>query len=142
MANQITGKILGISPIQEIASKDGSKTFKKREILIDATRFDPYTGERGIENTPILEFSGDKCSELDAYQKGQVVTISFDLQGNKYQDKDGQTKYFTRVRAYKIEARQAAAQPVQQPVQQPAPQFQPTPPPPQQFPPDNGGLPW
>lgn len=76
MANQITGKILYIYPTQQIPSKDGSRTILKRGIVVDCTRFDPYTGERGFENTPMLEFIGDRCAELDKFQVGQVVTIS------------------------------------------------------------------
>lgn len=130
MANQLTGKILYIYPTQQIPSKDGTKTIVKRSIVIDCTRFDPYTGERGFENTPMLEFIGDRCAELDRYQVGQVVTISFDVQGTRYRNKDGVEQIFTRVQPYRIEPRQAynhpaqqAAQPqqaAQRPVQQPS----------------------
>jgi len=126
MANQLTGKILFIYPTQQITSKDGSKTIMKRSIVIDCTRFDPYSGERGTENTPLLEFTGDRCAELDKYDVGQVVTISFDVQGTRYKDKQGVEQIFTRVRPYRIEPRQTQRQssPIQQlaPVQQPAPQ--------------------
>jgi len=122
MANQITGKILYIYPTQQITSKDGSKTIEKRSLVIDCTRFDPYTGERGIENTPLLEFTNDRCAELDKFQVGQVVTISFDVQGARYKDTKGVEQIFTRVRPYRIEQRQTQRQPshIQQatPVQQ------------------------
>lgn len=116
MAYQIRGKIIQISPTQQIPSKDGTKTYLKREVVIDATRFDPYTGQRSFENTPLLEFSGDKCSELDHYQIGQIVCISFDIQGTQYKDRDNNIKFFTKVRAYKIEEVQVkqSAQPTQQ----------------------------
>jgi single-strand DNA-binding protein len=107
MTNQITGKIEMIGAVQAIQSKDGSKTFNKREIVLDATRFDPYTGERGYDNYPSFEFGGDKCAELDNFKIGQVVTVSFDVFGMKYQDKTtGEIKYFSKVRGYRIEARQ------------------------------------
>ncbi len=130
MANQITGKILYIYPTQQIASKDGSKTLLKRNVVVDCTRFDPYTGERGVENTPMMEFTGDRCAELDKFQVGQIVTISFDIQGTRYRDKQGVEQIFTRIRAYRIEQRQTqqhaapAQQPAPQPVQQPAYQQQ------------------
>lgn len=132
MANQLTGKILYIYPSQQIASKDGSKTIVKRGIVIDCTRFDPYTGERGFENTPMLEFIGDRCAELDKYQAGQVVTISFDVQGTRYRNKDNVEQIFTRVQPYRIEPRQTghSSAPVQQPTPQPTYQQQP-----QNFPP-------
>ena len=112
MANQITGKILYIYPTQQIQGKE--KLISKRSIVLDCTRFDPYTGERGIENTPQLEFIGERCAELDKYQIGQIVTVSFDVQGSRYRNKDGVEQIFTRVQPYKIEAR-----PVKN--QQPAP---------------------
>ena len=131
MANTLTGKILAIGQTQSIPSKDGSKTFVKREIVIDMTRFDPYTGERGFENTPSLEFFGDTCNELNNYRVGQIVTISFDVQGSKYTDRDNQTKIFTRLRPYKIEAKQVSHQPAQQMPQYPPQQPMQSPFPPQ-----------
>lgn len=149
MANQLTGKILYIYPAQQIPSKDGSKTIVKRGIVIDCTRFDPYTGERGFENTPMLEFIGDRCAELDKYQVGQIVTISFDVQGMRYKNKDGVEQIFTRVQPYRIELRQTQqpSAPVQQPIPQPVsqPASQPTYQQSQNFPPpqgNNDGLPF
>lgn len=121
MANTLTGKILYIYPTQQIPSKDGSKTILKRGIVIDCTRFDPYTGEKSsFENTPMLEFIGDRCTDLDKYQAGQVVTISFDVQGTRYRNKDDVEQIFTRIQPYRIEPRRA--QQSSAPVQQPTPQ--------------------
>lgn len=106
MALTITGKIKSIGSIQSIPSKNGGSPFEKRELVLDTTRFDPYTGERSeYENYPALEFSGEKCKDLDGYQVGQVVTVSFELQGSFYKGQDGMEKNITRPRAYKIEAR-------------------------------------
>lgn len=53
---------------------------------------------------------------------GDVVAVSFDLQGTKY-EKDGQTRFFTSIRGYKVEPKQvyqpAQPQTLQPPVQQP-----------------------
>lgn len=118
MANQITGKILYIYPTQQIMTKDG-KPFQRRSLVLDITRFDPYTGERGFENTPMLDFAGDQCQELDKFTIGQVVTVSFDVQGSRYRNADGKEQIFTRIRPYRIELRRLKAeQQVQQPVQQ------------------------
>ena len=104
MANIMTGKIYKIMPTETIVSKkDSTKSFQKRTIVLDCTRFDQYTGERGFDNYPSFEFSGDKCAELDNYQVGQIVTITFDLQGNKYTDSNGKEKYYTSIRGFKIE---------------------------------------
>ena len=96
---------------------------KKREIYIDCTRYDPYTGERSqYENKPLLEFVSDKTLEkvnpvLDSIQKDDIVTISFDLQGRQWKGKDGKTQYTTGIRCYDIAVTRRAGQAVAQPVQ-------------------------
>lgn len=138
MALQVTGKVYSVGQTVSIPAKNG-QPFLKRELVLDITRFDPYTGERSqYENFPMFEFSGDKCKELDGLKTGQVVTVSFELQGSFFKGQDGQDKNFTRVRAYKVEVRQPQAQPqqpqqplqVQQVQQAQQPQYQQTPPPP------------
>ena len=109
MALTITGKVHSVGNTQSIASKNGGHPFLKREIVLDATRFDPYTGERDkFENFPQFEFSGEKCSELDKCKVGDVVTISFTLQGSFYKGQDGIERNFTRVRGYEIELKQTS----------------------------------
>ena len=122
MANQIIGRVFYIGDTNSIKSKDGSKTYYKRELVLDATRFDGLTGQRGYDNFPSIEFNGDNCHLLDQLKMGDVVTVSFDLQGTKY-EKDGQTRFFTSIRGYKVEPKQvyqpAHPQIPQPPVQQP-----------------------
>lgn len=78
MANKITGRILEIGQTVQIPSKNGGTSFTKREFLLDATTYDPYTGERSeYENILPLEFSGDKCAELDRHKIDDAVTVSF-----------------------------------------------------------------
>ncbi|MCM1029751.1 MAG: DUF3127 domain-containing protein [Pseudoflavonifractor sp.] len=121
MANQITGRVKEVRPTQTLTSKSG-KAFTKREIILDCTRYDAFTGERGYENTPILTFTGDRCALLDGYQPGEIVTVDFDLQGQEYTRQDGNRGVMNDVRGFRI-ARRQAAQP--QPAAQPAPQQQP-----------------
>lgn len=136
MANQITGKIIEIGQTVQIPSKNGASSFTKREFILDATTYDPYTGERSeYENILPLEFSGDKCADLDRFSQGDVVTVSFVLQGRSWTNQDGELKRMASIRCYKIEARGTATQSpqsalVQQPAQQPNYQQQP-----QNFPP-------
>lgn len=148
MALQITGRIRSIGSTQSIPSKNGGTTLEKRELILDTTRFDPYTGERSkYENYPSLEFTGEKCKDLDGYQVGQVVTVTFELQGNFFMGQDGTEKNITRARAFKVEARAVqhtaqpqAPQPMAQPMAQPqqAPQWRPEDVPP----PTQSNLPW
>lgn len=108
MANQITGSIQSIGPTLTIASKDNSRTFLRRELILDASRYDQYTGEK-MENVISIEFGGNKCSLLDSYAPGQLVTISFTLSGRNYIKPDGTQGNFTRVQGYAIEERRVQA---------------------------------
>ena len=99
MANQITGRIIEIGQIVQIPSKTGGNSFTKREFILDATTYDPYTGERSeYENVIPLEFSGDKCAELDRFNQGDVVTVSFVLQGRSWSTQDGELKRMVSIR--------------------------------------------
>lgn len=116
MPNQETGKLIEISQTQQIPSKNGGNPFTKREFLLDASRFNTLTGER-VENILPLELSGDRCQDLDKFRPGDMVTVSFTLQGRQWTNQEGTLKRMTAVRCYRIEPyvdRQ------QQPAQQPA----------------------
>lgn len=116
MANTIIGQIASIGPTQSLMAKNGN-AFQKRDLIINVRRFDPNTGEpvTDWENTPKLSFIGDKCSDLDRFQVGQMVIISFDLQGRKYTNANNETDIITEARPYKIEAYgQRASQPAPQ----------------------------
>lgn len=102
MANQITGRIIEIGQTVQIPSKNGGSSFTKREFILDATTYDPYTGERSeYENVIPLEFSGDKCAELDCFNQGDVVTVSFVLQGRSWTNQDGELKRMASIRCSK-----------------------------------------
>lgn len=105
---EIKGRVHKIGNVEVIMTASGSE-FKKRELVLDASRFDPLTGEKMFDNFPSFEFVQDKVALLDDLKPLQVVTVSFDLQGREY-TKNGQTKYITTVRGYKIEARPVAQQ--------------------------------
>lgn len=133
--NTKSGVVLAVGHPQQIASKSG-KTFTKRTLYLDCTTFDPYTGQRSqYENKLLFEFLESKTALLDNIKPGQVVTVSFDLQGSEITGQDGQVKHFIHVRPFGIEVRQVQQPQAPQPfAPQPAPQYQ-QPVPAQQFPP-------
>lgn len=118
MANQVSGRVIAVSKLQTIASSDPQRPpMQKRELFLDCTRYDPYTGERSqYENKPLLEFAGEKVLEkvspvLDALQKDDVVTVSFELQGRSYKDKNtGKMRVMTGIRCFDIEVRRKAGE--------------------------------
>lgn len=117
-ANTKTGVVLTVGQPQQIQSKSG-KTYTKRALFIDATTFDPYTGQRSqFENRLLFEFMEKRASVLDNVHVGDVVTVSFDIQGSEYKDQTGQTRYSINVRPYDVEVR-----PKQQYAPQPQPQL-------------------
>lgn len=100
MANQISGKVLVIDDVISIPTRSGN-TFTKRQIVLDASHYNPMTGQK-YENYPAFDFVGNRVNELDNFKVGDLVTISFALNGRPF-DKDGKTTYFTSVNGYKIE---------------------------------------
>lgn len=119
MSNQITGRLVWVGQTFQIPSKTGCAPFLKREFLLDAITYDPYTGQRNeYENILPLEVSGDKCTELDQFKIGDVITVSFALQGRSWTNQDGELKRMASIRCYKLEVRRTTGQPVAQPVQQ------------------------
>lgn len=117
MANQVNGMVIAVSQVKTVASSDPSKApLQKREIFIDCTRHDTYTGERSqYENKQVHEFTGKALEKCDAVlktlQKGDVVSIFFDIQGIENTDKaTGKKKYFNAIRCYDCKILRRAGQ--------------------------------
>ena len=120
MANTMTGRVLLIGNVEEIPSKSGGEPFKKRVVVLNCTHSnygDVY------ENYPSFEFSGKHVEDLAAFAVGEIVTISFALQGTKYQKSaNDPVKYFNTISGYKIEKYQRGSQTLQQAPPPPQPQ--------------------
>lgn len=140
MAFVLIGRIIAVDQQQTIASKtDATKTFQRRQVYLDCSRYDSITGEQLQENRPLLEFGGkglDQLNELvkQGLKKGDLVSIEFAVQGNTYKDAQGNTKNFTGIRPYSIEryvprsqqqTQQSAQTPQLAPAPAPAPALQP-----------------
>lgn len=109
-ANTKSGIVLEVGQPQQITSKSG-KTFTKRALYLDCTPHDYLTGERSqYDNKILFEFMESKASLLDNIRPGQVVTVSFDLQGTEFTGQDGQVRRFVHVRPFGIEVRPAQGQ--------------------------------
>ena len=127
MANTMTGRVLLIGNVEEIPSKSGGEPFKKRVVVLNCTHSN--FGEV-YENYPSFEFSGKHVDDPADFAVGEIVTISFALQGTKYQKSaNDPVKYFNTISGYKIEKYQGGGQtqqqappPQPQGAQSPAPQ--------------------
>lgn len=127
MANTMTGRVLLIGNVEEIPSKSGGEPFKKRVVVLNCTHSD---FGQVYENYPSFEFSGKHVDDPAGFAVGEIVTISFALQGTKYQKSaNDPVKYFNTISGYKIEKYQRGGQTQQQ---APPPQQQGAQPPAQQ----------
>lgn len=135
MPNTITGRIFKVGQTVNVSRE---KEFLKRELVLDCSRYDEYTGEKR-ENYVTFSFTQKRCEELNGYMPGELVEVSFVLNGRKY-EKDGQTRYITDIVGYKVERKEsrqnisapqavapASVAPQVPPQPQYAPQYQPQP---------------
>jgi single-strand DNA-binding protein len=94
MAFEITGKIIDISPVNQVSDK-----FKKREFVIEKKE----TGGAAVFIDYIkFQLIQDKCELINESYLNEDVKIWFNLKGNKW-ERDGKINYFTNLDAWKIE---------------------------------------
>jgi hypothetical protein len=94
MAFEITGKIIDISPVNQVSDK-----FKKREFVIEKKE----TGGSAVFIDYIkFQLIQDKCDLINESYLNEEVKIFFNLKGNKW-ERDGKINYFTNLDAWKIE---------------------------------------
>lgn len=104
MAFQISGIIQQIGNTESIPYQD--KVFKKRELVLDCSYRNQFTGQIERANYPKFEFTSNHVDDLNDFNIGDIVTVSFSLNGSR-SEKDGQVRYFTNVQGYRIEKYQS-----------------------------------
>jgi hypothetical protein len=98
---ELTGKIKVINPTKEV-----NDSFKKRELVLT-------TNEQYAQHI-LIDFVQDKCSVLDSYNVGDSVSISINVRGKEYTNKNGEVSYFNQLNGWKIERTGSAVPPEQQ----------------------------
>ncbi len=94
MAFEITGKVIDISPVNQVSDK-----FKKREFVIEKKE----TGGSAVFIDYIkFQLLQDKCDLINESYMNEEIKIWFNLKGNKW-ERDGKINYFTNLDAWKIE---------------------------------------
>lgn len=94
MIFELTGKLIEIFEIQQISDK-----FKKREFVIEV----PSEGNFNYIDYIKFQLTQDKCDLIDNYDINDMIKISFNIRGNKW-EKDDKVSYFTNLNAWKIES--------------------------------------
>lgn len=123
MTNQITGRLYSATATQQKTDRFSVRTF----VLEMTTEANGQT----YTNYAELQLVNNNCQLLNQFQKGQLVTVNFDVRGSMWQAPSGETKCITNLNAWKITPVQAPAPqqpPQQQQWGQPAPQTQAAPP--------------
>ena len=94
MAFEITGKIIDISPVNQVSDK-----FRKREFVIEKKE---AGGAAVFIDYIKFQLIQDKCDLINESFLNEEVRIWFNLRGNKW-EKEGRVNYFTNLDAWKIE---------------------------------------
>ncbi len=77
-------------------------TFRKREFVLEIQ-------DGNYPQHIKFQVTQDRCAILDSYKVGQQLKVMFNLRGRPFQNKDGQTLYFTNLEAWRVEAAGAPA---------------------------------
>jgi hypothetical protein len=81
---------------QETAQVSGS--FRKREFVVE------YAENPQYPEFIKFELIQDKCDQLDAFNVGQELNVSFNLKGRKWTNPKGEVVYFNSLQAWRITA--------------------------------------
>jgi hypothetical protein len=87
---QVKGKLYKIDSEQVISDK-----FKKREFVVET--MDDYPQLISIQLTQ------DRTGLIDIFNVGDEVTVSINLRGRKWTNKEGVDKFFNTIEAWRIE---------------------------------------
>lgn len=87
---QVKGKLYKIDSEQVISDK-----FKKREFVVET--MDDYPQLLSIQLTQ------DRTGLIDIFNVGDEVTVSINLRGRKWTNKEGVDKFFNTIEAWRIE---------------------------------------
>lgn len=88
----IDGKLIEKSETQEVTN-----SFKKREFVVE------YAENPQYPEFLKFELIQTNCQQLDAFNIGDEMTISFNLKGRKWTDRSGEVKYFNSLQAWRLD---------------------------------------
>ena len=117
-----------------LATEQVTEKFKKREFILEIG--DQY------KEYPKFQLVNDKCSLIDNFIEGQEVTVSYNLRGKPFKNKQGQDVYYTNLDAWKIELAENANNTVASKPQTTPPPAKKTPPLAADLPKDDEDLPF
>lgn len=103
MSFDLTGKVIEVSPIQQVSDK-----FRKREFIIEVA--EQSSGGREFIEYIKFQCVQERCDLINEDFINNHIRISFNIKGNKW-EKDGKVNYFTNLDAWKIDKIEPGAAP-------------------------------
>lgn len=88
----IKGQLLEKFEIQKV-----SESFQKREFILE------YAENPQYPEFLKFELIQSNCDQLDNIQVGSEISVTFNLKGRKWTDKQGKVVYFNSLQAWRIE---------------------------------------
>ena len=82
--NTVTGTVKSVGQTVNV-SKTGNE-FKKRELILDISRYNPDTGEK-YENYVQMSFTQKHCDDLNGLSVGDKVEVAFTVSGREWNGK-------------------------------------------------------
>lgn len=87
---ELTGKLIYVAETQQVTDK-----FSKRDLAIETQEQYPQQVK--------FELHQDKTDLINSYAIDEVITVSFNLRGRSYVDKNGLTQYANTLQIWKIQ---------------------------------------
>lgn len=100
MKNKLKAKLYKVEQTQ--IKEFGDKKFYTRELILDASRYDEYTGALRPNFIQVIVQGEDRCKSIDTINLGSILECSYYIQGSKY-EKNGEEKFFTRIIVFQID---------------------------------------
>ena len=92
MRYDLSGTLLIIKDTQQVSDR-----FKKREFVVKTDEESPFP-----QLIP-LQFTQDRCENLDSYKKGDQVKVEFYVKGREWTSPQGEVKHFLSLDAWSID---------------------------------------
>ena len=92
MRYELNGTLLIIKDTQQVSDR-----FKKREFVVKTDEESPFP------QTIPLQFTQDRCSNLDSYKEGDNVKVDFYVKGREWTSPQGEVKHFLSLDAWSID---------------------------------------
>lgn len=83
--------------VEKYDTQNVTDSFRKREFVIE------YAENPQYPEFVKFELIQANCDQLDAFNPGQEMNVSFNLKGRKWTDPKGEVKYFNSLQAWRLE---------------------------------------